>query len=79
MIGGMRMDCSDGELFVTRPEAERRLGVHRPFRRALKSGEIPQFYFGDWPRVRWADVLAWADRMQRPVSESAHESQGETR
>jgi hypothetical protein len=53
-------------LLVTIPEAARRSGLGlRQFRRAVLNGELPVFDIGDWPRVRWNDVVAWIESNRR--------------
>ncbi len=65
------MDSFDTESqLMTIPEAARRSGLGlRQFRRAIESGELPVFDVGDWPRVRWSDVLAWVEGTKRMVRE----------
>jgi hypothetical protein len=63
------MDGYDNSTFpelVTIPEAARRSGLGlRQFRRAILNDELPVFDVGDWPRVRWRDVLQWVEGTRR--------------
>ncbi len=47
---------------LTKPEAARRAGIGlRQIRRACGDGELAEYRIGGWPRVRWAEVLAWIE------------------
>jgi excisionase family DNA binding protein len=60
------MKRRDTDEYVTIPEAQRRTGIgRRQFTKALKSGDLGVYDLGSWPRVRWADVLAWIERKRR--------------
>ena len=59
------MKRGDSSQLITIPEVTRRGVPPRPFRRAVRDGEIEVFDLGGWPRVRWPDVLAWIDKHRR--------------
>jgi excisionase family DNA binding protein len=43
---------------MTLRTAAKRLGIGElPLRRAVRSGEIPTYAIGGWPRLRWSDLL----------------------
>lgn len=47
---------------MTLRKAARRLGIgDRQLRRAVRTGQIPTYRIGGWPRLRWSDVLAWVN------------------
>ena len=52
--------------FVTIGEVTRRTGIgRRQLQRAIAAGQIEVYDLGAWPRVRWADVIAWIERNRR--------------
>ncbi len=61
---------------ITIPEACRRLGVSRRVIDPLvKSGELPCYEVGKWPRVSWTDVMTWLESKRlasREVSTGPH-------
>lgn len=45
---------------ITIPQAAREMGVGvRQVRRAVKSGDLPSYRVGEWPRVRRSDLGIW--------------------
>ena len=61
----------DPELLLTIPGASRRVGVGvRQLRRAVKSGGLPVYQIGGWPRVRWGDVIRWV--LSQRVAPTSH-------
>jgi len=64
------VESSESRVFVTIPEAQRRTGLgRRQFEKAIRRGDLGVFDIGDWPRVRWRDVLAWLDSTRRSAAE----------
>ncbi len=54
---------------MTLPAAARRSGLGvRQLRRAVKLGELTVYRVGEWPRVRWNDVLRWIEAQRAPVT-----------
>ncbi len=48
------------EVYVTRPEAARRLGTpFKTIKRATEMFEIHCYYIGGWPQVKWEDAVRW--------------------
>jgi hypothetical protein len=55
-----------GVRLVTIPAGARAVGIGtRQLRRAVRNGELPVFDVGAWPRVAWADLLAWVQERRR--------------
>jgi hypothetical protein len=58
--------------FLTLPAAARKAGIGvRLLRRATQLGELSVYQVGNWPRVRWRDVLRWIDAQRVPVTSHA--------
>ncbi len=54
-------DFGPGEL-LTLPKAARRAGLSvRQLRRARSLRELEVYQIGEWPRVRWVDVVRWIE------------------
>lgn len=57
---------------LTIPRAAQRAGLGvRQLRRATKVGELDVYQVGNWPRVRWRDVLGWIEAHQVPPTSHA--------
>ena len=55
--------------FVTIPEAQRRTGLGcRQFRRAIADGDLAVYDLG-WPRLRWGEILRWAEARRRQTAD----------
>ena len=54
---------------LTLPKAAQRLGISvRQLRRARALDELEVFEIGEWPRVRWSEVLRWIEsKRSRPT------------
>ena len=60
------MEESGRAPFVTMPRAARETGIGlRQFRRAVKTGDLPVYDVGGWPRLKWEEIAAWLDRRRR--------------
>jgi len=59
-------DDTSGHFFFTVPQVQRRTGIsRRQINRAIRAGEIDVYSIGQWPRLRWADVLVWIEAQRR--------------
>ena len=63
------MKSYDPNRLITLPEGARRSGLSvRQIRRGRDESELVVYEIGNWPRVRWGDLLAWIEsRRARPT------------
>lgn len=62
----IRAEHAHSPEFITLRGAARALGVgERQLRRAVEAGELATYPIGAWPRLRVAEVFAWANSKQR--------------
>jgi len=65
---------------LTLPRAARRVGVGvRQLRRAVRSGELPVYQVGAWPRVRRSDLFRWVSSQRVLPTDHAHRRLAEIR
>ena len=61
--------------YLTVPEICRRTGLgRRQIARAIRSGELPTYSFGSWPRVRTEDLHEWLDGRRRLPARETQQS-----